>query len=64
VDAAEVYAKDRTDALGGPAALVGTLTARLAKHDTNPAENPQPLTDALSQVSFSATSPLQTWRQA
>ena len=22
--------------------LVGTLTARLAKHDTNPAENPQP----------------------
>ena len=40
----EVYAKDRADALEaelGPL-VGGGLVTRLAKHDTNPANNPQP----------------------
>jgi hypothetical protein len=44
VDGDEVYAKDKADAL--EAALQplvgGGLVTRLAKHDTNPANNPQP----------------------
>ena len=44
VDGDEVYAKDKADAL--EAALQplvdGGLIARLSKHDTNPANNPQP----------------------
>jgi hypothetical protein len=44
VDGDEVYAKDKADAL--EAALQplvgGGLITRLAKHDTNPANNPQP----------------------
>ena len=46
VDGEEVYAKDKADAL--EAALEplvdGTLVTRLTKHDTNPANNPQPPT--------------------
>ena len=43
VDGAEVYAKDRADALEAaltPLVGAGTVT-RLAKHDTNPANSPQ-----------------------
>ena len=39
----EVYAKEQADALESDLRpLVGTLIARLARHDTNPANNPQP----------------------
>ena len=42
VDGAEVYAKDRADALEAELRpLVGRLITRLARHDTNPANNPQ-----------------------
>jgi hypothetical protein len=44
VDGDEVYAKDKADALEAdlqPLVGVGLVT-RLAKHDTNPANNPQP----------------------
>ena len=43
VGGAEVYAKDRADALEAtltPLVGAGTVT-RLAKHDTDPANNPQ-----------------------
>ena len=43
VSGAEVYAKDKADALGAaltPLVGAGVLT-RLAKHDTNPANSPQ-----------------------
>jgi hypothetical protein len=44
VDGLEVYAKDKADALEADLEpLVGAgLVTRLAKHDTNPANNPQP----------------------
>jgi hypothetical protein len=44
VDGDEVYAKDKADALEADLKpLVGRgLITRLAKHDTNPANNPQP----------------------
>jgi hypothetical protein len=44
VDGDEVYAKDKADALEADLQpLVGKgLVTRLAKHDTNPANNPQP----------------------
>jgi hypothetical protein len=44
VDGDEVYAKDQADALEAELRpLVGDgLITRLAKHDTNPANNPQP----------------------
>jgi hypothetical protein len=40
----EVYAKDKADALEGELRPLvgGGLITRLAKHDTNPANNPQP----------------------
>lgn len=40
----EVYAKDIADALEADLAPLagGTLIARMSKHDTNPANNPQP----------------------
>jgi hypothetical protein len=39
----EVYAKDKADALESDLQpLVGGLVTRLSKHDTNPANNPQP----------------------
>ena len=43
VGGAEVYAKDRADALEAALApLVGAgVVIRLAKHDTNPANSPQ-----------------------
>ena len=46
VDGDEVYAKDKADALEAELQpLVGdALITRLAKHDTNPANNPQPPT--------------------
>jgi hypothetical protein len=44
VDGSEVYAKEQADALESDLQpLVGAgLITRLAKHDTNPAHNPQP----------------------
>ena len=44
VDGDEVYAKDKADALEAELQplLGGALVTRLAKHDTNPANNPQP----------------------
>jgi hypothetical protein len=44
VDGDEVYAKDKADALESDLQplLGGKLVTRLAKHDTNPANNPQP----------------------
>jgi hypothetical protein len=44
VDGDEIYAKDKADALEADLQpLVGKgLVTRLAKHDTNPANNPQP----------------------
>jgi hypothetical protein len=40
----EVYAKDRADALEADLQPLvgGSMVTRLAKHDTNPANNPQP----------------------
>lgn len=43
VDGDEVYAKEKADALESDLQpLVGALILRLSKHDTNPANNPQP----------------------
>jgi hypothetical protein len=43
VNGDEVYAKDKADALEADLQrLVGGLVTRLTKHDTNPANNPQP----------------------
>ena len=44
VDGKEVYAKDKADALEAELQPLvgGGLITRLAKHDTNPANNPQP----------------------
>ena len=44
VDGGEVYAKDRADALEAELQPLvgGGLITRLARHDTNPANNPQP----------------------
>jgi hypothetical protein len=44
VDGNEVYAKDKADALEADLRPLvgGGLVTRLAKHDTNPANNPQP----------------------
>jgi len=44
VDGDEVYTKDQADALEADLRplLGGGLVTRLAKHDTNPANNPQP----------------------
>jgi hypothetical protein len=44
VDGEEVYAKDKADALEADLQPLvgGRLVTRLAKHDTNPANNPQP----------------------
>jgi hypothetical protein len=44
VDGNEVYAKDKADALESDLQPLvgGGLLTRLAKHDTNPAHNPQP----------------------
>jgi hypothetical protein len=44
IDGEEVYAKDKADALEADLKplLGGGLITRLAKHDTNPANNPQP----------------------
>jgi hypothetical protein len=44
VDDNEVYAKDKADALESDLQPLvgGSLITRLAKHDTNPANNPQP----------------------
>jgi hypothetical protein len=44
VDGDEVYAKDKADALEAELRPLvgGGLVTRLAKHDTNPANNPQP----------------------
>jgi hypothetical protein len=44
VDGNEVYAKDKADALESDLQPLvgGSLITRLAKHDTNPANNPQP----------------------
>lgn len=44
VDSNEVYAKDKADALESDLQPLvgGKLVTRLAKHDTNPANNPQP----------------------
>jgi hypothetical protein len=44
VDGNEVYAKDKADALEADLQPLvgGELIMRLAKHDTNPANNPQP----------------------
>ena len=44
VDGDEVYAKDKADALETELQPLvgGGLVTRLAKHDTNPANNPQP----------------------
>jgi hypothetical protein len=44
VDGDEIYAKDKADALEADLQplLGGGLITRLAKHDTNPANNPQP----------------------
>lgn len=44
VDGDEVYAKDKAEALEADLAPLvgGDLVARMTKHDTNPANNPQP----------------------
>jgi hypothetical protein len=44
VDGEEVYAKEKADALEQhlQPLVGGSLVTRLAKHDTNPANNPQP----------------------
>jgi hypothetical protein len=44
VDGDEVYARDKADALQADLQPLvgGALVTRLAKHDTNPANNPQP----------------------
>jgi hypothetical protein len=44
VDGEEVYARDKADALEADLQPLvgGALITRLAKHDTNPAKNPQP----------------------
>lgn len=44
VDGEEVYAKEKADALEADleALVGGGLVTRLSKHDTNPANNPQP----------------------
>ena len=44
VDGDEVYARDKADALEADLQPLvgGALVTRLAKHDTNPANNPQP----------------------
>jgi hypothetical protein len=44
VDGDEVYAKDKADSLEAELRPLvgGRLVTRLAKHDTNPAHNPQP----------------------
>jgi hypothetical protein len=44
IDGEEVYAKDKADALEADLQPLvgGALVTRLAKHDTNPAKNPQP----------------------
>ena len=44
VDGAEVYAKDKADALEADLKplIGGPLVVRLTRHDTNPANNPQP----------------------
>jgi hypothetical protein len=44
IDGDEVYAKDKADALEAELQPLvgGGLVTRLAKHDTNPANNPQP----------------------
>ena len=44
VDGDEVYAKDKADALESDLRPLvgGKLVTRLSKHDTNPANNPQP----------------------
>jgi hypothetical protein len=44
VDGDEVYAKDKADALERDLLPLvgGSLVTRMAKHDTNPANNPQP----------------------
>jgi hypothetical protein len=44
VDGNEIYAKDKADALEADLKPLvgGKLVTRLAKHDTNPANNPQP----------------------
>jgi hypothetical protein len=43
VESDEVYAKDVADALESDLLpLVGSLITRMSKHDTNPANNPQP----------------------
>jgi hypothetical protein len=44
IDGEEVYAKDKADALEADLQPLvgGALVTRLAKHDTNPANNPQP----------------------
>ena len=44
VDGDEVYVKDKADALEADLQPLvgGALVTRLAKHDTNPANNPQP----------------------
>ena len=44
VDGAEVYAKQKADALEADLTplIGGPLVTRLTKHDTNPANNPQP----------------------
>jgi hypothetical protein len=44
VDGDEVYAKDKADALEAELQPLvgGAVVTRLAKHDTNPANNPQP----------------------
>ena len=44
VDGDEIYGKEKADALEADLRPLvgGTLVTRLAKHDTNPANNPQP----------------------
>ena len=44
VDSDEVYAKEKADALeeGLKPLIGGELVTRMSKHDTNPANNPQP----------------------
>ena len=44
VDGAEVYAKDKADALESDLQPLvgGEMITRVSKHDTNPANNPQP----------------------
>ena len=43
VDGDEIYAKEKADALEQDLKpLIGELLTRMSKHDTNPANNPQP----------------------